>query len=141
MTEINMTEEKEKTKSLVFVSEDDTFDIVVKYYEENGKLFVQTVDDEWKDDPEKVKNITLTLKYPSQGDYDTITHATKNNLLGKDFDLKQFVGLEFMRLLILVRKWTADLPLNNENMFKLNTKMVKAMILAIREKIGTEGII
>ena len=128
------------SKSLVFISEEDVFDVVVKYSEVEGRILVSSVDDNWVDS-EDASKVVLTFKYPSQGDYDTISHSTKDNIMGNDFDIKQLRGLEFMRVLILIRKWSFDMPLTNENMLKLNTKIAKAIIIGVREKIGMEGII
>ena len=64
-------EKKEKKKSSIFITEEDRFDIKVRFYREGDSktLFVEDVDDEFDPKKEDVEEFTMTFKYPSQRDY------------------------------------------------------------------------
>ena len=125
----------------IFVTESDTFDITIKYYKKDDILLVEDVDEAF-DSKVPCKQFNLTFKYPDQGDSTKITaQAIKFGNSLEELDVREFLNLEFTRVLCLVRKWTLDQDLTNQNILKLHPKIVKAIISLVRDKIGTDGII
>lgn len=125
----------------IFITEKDTFDIVVKYYKKDGVLYVKEVDDEF-DDKEPCIDFSITFKYPDQGDTARIT--TGANRISADIeniDVRDLINLEFSRVLCLIRKWVLDKKLTNENILQLHPKIIKAIVVQIRDLIGMDGII
>jgi len=138
-------EKKDKIKlsefSDIFVTESDTFDVVVRYYKKEDVLIVSDVDDDF-DDKVSCSSFTATFKYPDQGDAGRIgtqSLSLKGGL--EELDVREFLGLEFSRVLCLIRKWTIDQDLTNSAILKLHPKIVKSLINQVRIKIGTDGII
>lgn len=130
----------EQKKSDVFITEGDTFDISIKYYNKNGKLFVKKIDDDFDDSASGIRTIDITFKYPSQGDcmmiernMESIESATEN--------LKTFLRMEYNRFLILARKWNLPEKLEESEVLRLRPKMIKAIFQELREKIDMDGII
>ena len=140
---------KEKVKlskfSDIFITEKDTFDVVVKYYKDEDTLMVSEVDDAFDSDKECFE-FSATFKYPDQGDATTIS-AQASSFSGRingsldNLDIREFMGLEFGRLVTLIRKWDVDKDLNNQNIMNLHPKIVKSLIAQVRSKIGMDGII
>jgi len=125
----------------LFVTENDKFDIVVKYNDNgDGKIIVENVDESFIES-DKTKKLTVTLKYPSQGDSDAISRAITKGKNMTDYDIKDFLGLEVVRFMVLARGWSIKKDLNTENIMLLNPRIIKAMVLNVREKIGMDGII
>lgn len=126
----------------LFITENSRFDIIIRYNDEDGKLSVADVDEFFVAN-EKTKSITITLKYPSQGDYDTISNSFSKGIMNmnKEFDLKDFINLEIMRFLTLVRKWSLGKTLSNDAIMQLHPKIVKAALINIRNNIQMEGIL
>ena len=133
-------EEKKKLSQSIFVTENDTFDVKVKFYREGARLFVDEVDEEF-DKSKTCEEINVKFKYASQGDSDLI--VTQANLNGKvdEIDVREFTRLGLIRLMILSRDWDIDEKLNNESIMKLHPKIVKALLNGIVEEIGMDGII
>jgi len=128
-------------ESCLFVTEDNRFDICIKYNEENGKIFIDKIDPEFKEG-NGTKSIVMSLKYPSHGDYENIIRVGgKLSEEKESMDVRDILRLEFVRLLTLARKWSLRKPLNNENIMSLQPRIVKAMMISIREQIGIDGMI
>ena len=139
----NPPEKKEAKKKLtqsIFVTENDTFDVKVKFYREGAKLIVEEVDEGF-DKSQNCEEITVKFKYASQGDYDLIVSQAKLNGNTDEIDVREFTRLGLVRLMILVRDWDIDEKLNNESIMKLHPKIVKALLNGIVEEIGMDGII
>ena len=136
-------EEKEKAedtpKYSIFVSEDDVFDVSVGCYKEEGRLFVEDLDDDFDAKKDK-ETLTLTLRYPSQADVEQINMSNTVNAI-EEFDARALAHLEFTRLLVLAKEWSLKEELNNSNILKLHPRVVKALIIKIREKIAFDGIL
>ena len=127
----------------IFVSENDTFNISVEYYKDDkNNIIVNGIDDNF-DTTRKSKEITITLKKPSQGDVSLISNsnirANINSL--ENMTVNQFILLEVARFSILIRSWTLPNRVNNESIMDMNPKIIKCILNKIREEIGTEGII
>jgi hypothetical protein len=126
----------------IFITEDNTFDVTVKYYKENNNVFVEGVDDAF-DITKKSKQFTVTIKYPSQSDVSIIykqSSALKSGAL-EDIDIRDILGLEFSRFLCLMRKWTLSDKLDLSTIMKLNPKIVKSIVMQVRVILGMDGII
>ena len=127
--------------SAIFVDDTDMFDVTVRYDECEKEILVEGIDDDFKNS-DAVKSLTITLKTPSQGDCESISKAASNvGAVKSELDGRAILSLEFFRLLILARKWSSKRTLSNENIMKLKPKIVRAIILLVREKIGLDGII
>ena len=100
-------EDKTNDYSDIFVTEDNTFDVTVKYYKENNGLIVEGVDDSFNND-KKPKQFVVTMKYPAQSDVAMIYKqgATFKSSSADDIDVRNILELEFSRFLCLMRKWT-----------------------------------
>lgn len=127
-----------------FVTENDTFDVVTKYYKIDKKIIVEDVDDDFDTKNTNIKTLICTFKYPSQADSSIIGLQSRqiNNSVGKsEFGITDYIQLELYRLLTLIRKWNLKDELNNASVMNLNPKIIKAITSKIRIEIGTEGII
>jgi len=127
----------------IFVTELNTFNVSVKYYTVNGKLFVEGVDEEFDKDA-LCGSLSVTFKYPSQGDMSKIAVNLSNvkSISGnlENIDIRDFLNIEFARLLCLIRKWDSKKTLSNENILSLHPKIVKGILSKMREEIGMDGI-
>jgi len=134
--------EGKKRKVLPFVTESDVFEVLVRYYRENHSFYIEGVDDDFKEEVEDVQEIICTLKYPNQGDITLINAQASNfSVEAENFDLRDLAHLEFIRFLVLVRKWNLDETLNNAAVIQLHPKIIKTICMKIREEIGLEAII
>lgn len=147
MTEQNINEnkdavEQDKNRMLPFVTEEDVFEVSVKYYFKDKECFVENITDGFDATNKDITDLTCTLKYPSQGDITLISsRITAFKLNQEEIDLKDFYNVEFIRFLVLVRKWNVDATLNNENALRLHPRIVKALLLKIRDVIHLDAII
>jgi len=140
---------KEKVKlsifSDIFITESDTFDIEVSYYKDGEELIVSEVDDRFDPKREDLNSFVITLKYPDQGDYSAISAQAKVGYVNsnglENLDIRDYLTLEFSRILCLMRKWNIDVDLSHAKLVKLHPKIVKSIINQVRTKIGTDGII
>jgi len=136
---------KLSTFSDIFITESDTFDIEVSYYKDGDEMLVSDVDDRFDSKRDDLNSFVITLKYPDQGDYSAISaqaqvgQVNSNGL--ENLDIRDYLTLEFARVLCLMRKWTIDVDLSHSRMVKLHPKIVKSIINQVRNKIGTDGII
>jgi len=135
-----VSENKDADFSDVFVTENDTFDVVVRYYKEGSNVFVENVDDNF-DKTKKIKEFTVTFKYPNQSDVAQISSSFPKIGAAGEIDARDFMRMEFTRLLCLIRKWSLKKPLENSSVLSVHPKIIKGMVSQIREKIGTDGII
>jgi hypothetical protein len=135
-------EKAEDDFSDIFVTEKDIFDIFVEYYKKDGNLYVEGVDENF-DKTFKTKKLSMTFKYPNQGDIGLINiqaHNTKSSM-GGDMSVRDFLALEFHRFNVLIRKWSLNKEINNSNVLSVHPKIIKSFLSQIREKIGMDGII
>jgi hypothetical protein len=126
----------------IFVTEADVFDIGVKYYKKDGVVMVKDLDEAF-DDKERYKEFSATFKYPDQSDVASIAvyaGKIKTDMSNGNIDVRDILNLEFGRLLTLIRKWTLKKEINNTNILAIHPKVIKSMIIKIREKIGMDGI-
>lgn len=141
--EVKAEEVKESTKAVkeensdLFITEKDTFDSEVEFYNSNGTIFVKGIDPEY-DITKQSRKMTFTCKYPSMSDLATITNIMANKQI-TEFKATDFMLLEFSRLSVLIRRWS--LPQDMSRMGEINPKIIKAMLAKIQEKIGLQGLL
>jgi len=120
----------------IFILENDRFEIKVRYHkvsEDSKSLFVEEIDDEFDPDHEDIKEISMTLKYPSQRDYTLIKG-------GSDIEtVNDIFNLELIRIAILFRKWTYGTKV--EEIDALPPNISKAIALQVRKVIKYDGIL
>jgi hypothetical protein len=127
-----------------FVADDDTFDISVRFYRDKKKFVVEGGDENFKADTSGIKTLSLTIKYPSQGDTSLIAAQARlmnEKIKPENISVSDFLQVEVIRFLTLVRKWNCDKPLNNENLMNLSPKIMKVILEKIRVEVGIDGII
>jgi len=142
--EKDQPEKEKEIKEIIspFVTEDDLFNITVQYYRDGKKMVVQNVDDDFNKTKD-CASIELKIKYPSQGDCDIISEQGKVNsdITLDQLNIREFMKLEFVRFLCLVRKWSLDLELNNTNIMTLHPSIIRAILYDVREELGMDGIL
>jgi len=122
----------------LFVTENDTFDVTVKYYKQNGEIIVEDVDEAFDLKEPTLKEFSITFKYPSQGDFEAI--MARNAYKSPDqLKLIDVLQMELTRLVILIRKWTINAEFSR--MIELDPKVIKGISVKVREKIGMRGIL
>ena len=129
-----------------FVSEDDVFEVKVRYYKNGRRVFVEEVDEDFKEFDPNIQTISIVIKYPSQGDTIDINaqskrYATESSTNNQINAVSDYLQMEVVRFLHLARKWDIEKDLNNGNVLSLNPKIVKGILAKIRNEIGTDGII
>jgi len=128
----------------IFITENDTFEIKLPYYRKGEALLVEAVDEEYAASMGDITptEISVTLKYPSQGDATTIINFATLSGVKKpeEVSLLDFTKLELARFTCLIRKWSLGKEITQENVMALHPKIIKGMLIKIREKILFEGI-
>ena len=141
MTDVIQGKEKENAND-IFVTENNTFDINIAYYKKDDKVIVKNIDDDFDAENKGIKTLTLTLKYPSQGDCLAI-EAIRSTILGNNnsLDVKALLSLEYNRLLILIRKWSLPEKPEESQIASMNPKIVKGIFHELRQRIGLDGLL
>ena len=126
----------------IFISEKDTFNVSIEYYKDEENILVEDVDDKF-DKTRKAKKISMTFKYPSQGDVTAISNNPIRSHIKsvENMSLNEFMLLEIARFMCLIRAWSLPQKINNDTIFSINPKIIKGILNKVRNKIGTEGII
>jgi hypothetical protein len=122
----------------IFVTEAKTFDVKIRYYNKDGVLYVEndgTFDEKEATSP--IKELSITFKYPSQGDL-----LNTGNSISLDLqNISNISALETNRILVLIRKWSSTVKLSNEAILAIDPKFFKAIEAGVKEKIGFAGIL
>jgi hypothetical protein len=124
--------------SCIFITEKDTFDIKVKWYKIEDILYVDDSDTEFDNSKGNFNEFTVTLKYPSQGDYESIMSNTSYRT-PDEIKLSDIMHMELTRLVTLIRKWSLEQDLSR--MVELDPAIIKGILKKIRDKIGMKGIL
>ncbi len=122
----------------IFITEDDTFDIRVRWYKIDDELFVYESDTDFDKDMEGMNEFTVTFKYPSQGDYELIMNSTVYRS-PDEMKIADVIQMELTRLVTLVRRWS--LPQDMSRMVEMDPLIIKSLLKQIRDKIGMKGIL
>lgn len=126
--------------SEIFITEKDTFDVRVRFYKKDGSLVVEGVDDSF-DDKQHLNEFTMTFKHPDQGDSAKIlSQANKLGTGMENIDVRDLVNLEFSRMMCLIRKWSLEKELSNKNILNMHPKIIKCVVVGLRNKLGMDGI-
>jgi len=138
-SEVVQSNADEKSLSeCIFITEDDTFDIVVKWYKIDDTLFVYESDTDFDKNVKGVNEFAVTFKYPSQGDYELIMNSTVYRS-PDEMKIADVIQMELTRLVTLVRKWS--LPQDMSRMVQMDPLIIKSLLKQIRDKIGMKGIL
>ena len=131
---------KQDDNSDLFVKETDTFECKVRFYRKDNAFVVENVDEEFNDKDEKnnVREIVFKCKYPSSLDLQTMLGSEYYKSMG-ELKASDLTMLQLQRLSILIRSWS--LPQELSELFKIDVRVVKGMLIAISSKIGMNGII
>jgi len=121
----------------LFVTEKTTFEAKVRYYkdEKNG-FIVEGVSEEF-DEKNKLQEIIVTCKYPSQSDYQSLLNSPSFKGLN-DLRAVDVVLLELSRLSLLIRGWSLKQDL--ARIMEMDPRIVKGILWAVSQKIGMQGI-
>jgi hypothetical protein len=131
--------EEVKTKqdnSDIFVTEDNTFDVEIKYYVTDSLPHIEGFSDEFDDEIE-TKDFTVTFKFPSQRDSEIIM-ATKSIENAETATYLDFIEIENVRMMTLIRGWSLDRPL--KDLSTVHPDIIKAIKAKISEKILGSGL-
>jgi len=138
VTSIAVLPEIKDVNDDLFITEDDTFTITVRWYKDNGKLKVEKVSDDFDINNKEINSFTVTFKYPSQGDYEGLM-STNFYKSPDQMKLSDIVQVEVGRMVNLVRKWS--LKQDMAKMIDLDPDIIKAMVNLVRDEIGLKGIL
>jgi hypothetical protein len=137
-TELTVSNENTDINESIFIDENDTFDILVRWYKENDKIYVEDSETEFDDNYTNINEFSVTFKYPSQGDYESILRSS-NYKSPDEMKMIDLIQMELTRLVILIRKWS--LTQNLSRMIELDPMIIKSITKKVRDKIGMKGII
>jgi len=138
----NTSEIKNNLSSDIFITEENTFDIEVRFYKKDGKLFVMGVDDDFDNTEKNIQVLVITLKYPSQSDCLNLDRVKLNLQPSEEIvDPRSILQMEYNRFVLLARKWNLDEKLEESVILKINPKIIKGILLELRDKIAFDGII
>lgn len=122
----------------IFITESDTFEIDVEYYlDDLREPVIKDFDEEYEGTDKKTHSFNMTFKYPSQKDTEYIMNSRPIQSI-EDAQFADFIELENVRLMTLVRSWTMERPLTD--MAQLHPKIVKALRAKVSEKIAGNGL-
>ncbi len=130
--------DKKSDEDDIFITESSLFDIEVKYYKQDGILYVEGIDEEF-DTEHPYNKLKVYFKYPSFADITAIYGISNLTMMRENMDAATLMHLEDSRLAILIRKWNLDKQIGE--LQNLHVKIVKSIKLAVREKIGFDGIL
>ena len=124
---------KDKKRS-IFITEEDRFDITVRYYyDENKRRIVEEVNDDFDPTNDAIESFTMTFKYPSQRDFALIKGTSEIETVNDIFNL------EIVRIAVLFRKW--DYGTDVSKLDDLAPSLSKAIAIQLRKIIQYDGIL
>jgi len=133
-----VSETKEDPNEGIFITEKDTFDVTIKWYKINDDLFIDDSDTEFDADNGNINKFTVTFKFPSQGDHESILNSTSYRS-PDEMKISDIIQMELTRLVVLVRKWSLQQDISR--MVEMDPMIIKSMLKKIRDKIGMKGIL
>lgn len=136
--ELDILKKEYDVNDAIFITENDTFDVTVRWQKFGNKIYVEEGDSEFDKDNGNINEFVVTFKYPSQGDYEIImsSGAYRNQ---EDIKLTDIIQLELARMVTLVRKWS--LKQNLSKMVDLDPNIIKAILTGVRNEIGMKAIL
>jgi hypothetical protein len=128
----------ESTEEDIFITEDDTFDVKVRWYKIGSDVFVENSESTFDTSFNNISEFTVTFKYPSQGDYEMIMNSPSYRS-PDEMKITDIIQMELTRVVTLVRGWS--LKANLSRMVELDPMIVKCLLQSLRDKIGMKGIL
>jgi hypothetical protein len=128
----------ESTEEDIFITEDDTFDVKVRWYKIGSDVFVENSESTFDTSFNNINEFTVTFKYPSQGDYEMIMNSPSYRS-PDEMKITDIIQMELTRVVTLVRGWS--LKANLSRMVELDPMIVKCLLQSLRDKIGMKGIL
>lgn len=125
----------------IFVSEEEEFDVCVRYYSKDNEIHIVGLEAEENSDD--IKEIKFIFRQPNYGDCELISKQTSimsGNKVEEDYTLGDYVNGEIVRMLSLFKTWNGTGNFNIDLVRKINPKIVKDILMKIRLKIGMIGI-
>jgi len=135
--ETSEEQKEEEENEDIFITEDDTFDVKVRWYKIEEKLFVEDGDTEF-DEAQDVNEFAVTFKLPSQGDYEVIINSSVYRS-PDEMKISDIVQLELARMVTLVRSWSLEQDISR--MVQLDPDIIKAILKGIRDEVGMKAIL
>ena len=121
----------------IFITEKDRFTIPVKYYLEDKEPMVEGFSDEYNHKDQKLHSFEVYFKYPSQKDFEYIMSVKPIQRI-QDAEVLDFIELENVRLVTLLRGWSMDRSL--EDLAQIHPTIVKSLRAKISEEIAGNGL-
>ena len=121
----------------IFITEKDKFTIPMTYYmNEKREPFIEGFSEGYDPDGKEIHSFEMYFKYPSQKDAEYIM-ATKPIQNIEDATVIDFIELENVRIITLMRGWSMKRPLTD--LAQIHPTIVKAMRTKVSEEIGGNG--
>lgn len=121
----------------IFITEKDRFEVKIKYYMEGKNPIIKNYDDDYEDDKQSVE-FSIFFKYPSQEDTEKIM-SVKNISNLESATYAEFIQIENIRLMTLIREWTLKRPFSD--LSSIHPKIIKAIRAFISQEIAGNGIL
>lgn len=122
----------------IFVTENDTFTVTIRYYKVGSKIKVEKVADDFDDKHTEIKSFTMTFKYPSHGDYEGIMNSSTYKSPDQ-MKVSDVIQMELSRMVTLFRSWSLNQDITR--MIEMDPDILKAACSLIRDEIGLKGIL
>ncbi len=122
----------------IFITEDDLFNITIRWYKKDGNVVVEGGDDGFDINEKDINEFVVTFKYPSQGDYEIIMGSTSYRS-PDDMKISDIIQMELTRLITLIRGWSLKQEISR--MVQLDPSIIKGMMKKVRDIIGMKGIL
>lgn len=132
----------EDSYGALFISENDLFDVEVKYNVVDKTILVKGIDEKYSD--KDSEQIVFTFKYPNHGDCNLISSLARTRGVNgnpSEATVRDYRELESIRMAVLIRKWSLKKDLTDINISNLNPKIILSLLDGVRNKIGIMGIL
>ena len=121
----------------IFITEKDRFTISIKYYLDGKEPIIEGFSEGYSYKSQEVHSFDVYFKYPSQKDVEYIMSVKPMQNI-ENAEIVDFVELENVRLITLLRGWSMDRPL--EDLAQIHPTIVKALRVKISETIAGNGL-
>ena len=131
------TNEKDSSNDDIFITEKDRFTIKISYYIDKKNPIIEGFSDDYAPNGKEIKSFEMYFKYPSQKDAEYIM-ATKPINSIEDAQVIDFIELENVRLVTLMRGWSLERPMTD--LAQIHPAIVKALRAKVSEEIAGNGL-
>jgi hypothetical protein len=121
----------------IFITEKDRFTLTIEYYLENKDPIIEGFNDSYSKEGKEVHSFDMYFKYPSQRDTEYIMSVKPIQSI-EDAEVLDFIELENVRIMKLMRGWSMSRPL--EDLAEIHPNIVKALRRKMSETIGGNGL-